>query len=214
MRTYLYKLTSDRGGAPCAPEPAPGAPPLLTLAICKPAIRRTAQAGDRLFGVTSKALQKEGYPAASMIYAAEVAEAVDARDYYAAASSHRGRPDCIYLYDEPADTLTHTGATLHADPYHGPKDVGRHPLYRNGRVLLCTDFRYFGTAAVPVPLRFEALRHLAETTGEGHRVIDAKSSPALQREADLLFRTLLKRPTSHTPNDVADDSYDHRPRSR
>jgi len=41
---YFYKLTVDDGGAPCAERG------LLSLAICKPMIRRTAQKGDLIFG--------------------------------------------------------------------------------------------------------------------------------------------------------------------
>ncbi|MFM8479413.1 MAG: hypothetical protein ACKOEO_26795 [Planctomycetaceae bacterium] len=43
QKVYVYKIVVDNGGAPCVHDR------LLSLAICKPAIRRTAQAGDLIF---------------------------------------------------------------------------------------------------------------------------------------------------------------------
>jgi Nucleotide modification associated domain 2 len=44
IRYYVYKMTTDNGGAPCIVDG------VLTLAICKPGIRSTAEKGDWLFG--------------------------------------------------------------------------------------------------------------------------------------------------------------------
>ena len=153
MRTYLYKLTSDRGGAPCAIPPAPNEEPLLTLAICKPAIRRTAQPGDRILGITSHSLaNRGGYPLNAVIYAAIVTEGLEARDYFAPAGPFTHRPDCIYEFHQSNARAHHAGRSrLHSAAPHILKDLGTYPLYRNGRILLAHDFRYFGPAAVPIP---------------------------------------------------------------
>lgn len=208
MRTYLYKLTSDRGGAPCALAAAAGEEPLLTLAICKPAIRRTAQPGDRILGITSHALaQSDGYPLLSVIYAALVAEGVDARDYFNPGSEFFGRPDCIYEFHQRNGTAAHAGRSqLHRGAAHLEKDLGRYPFYKNGRVLLCHDFRYFGAAAPRIPSRLRLLNAAAETLGQGHRVFTEQDPES--READALFRHLWKRPTAHTPAQVDSDTYD------
>ena len=205
MRTYLYKLTSDRGGAPCAIAPPPGDPPLLTLAICKPAIRRTAQPEDRILGITSHALARsDGYPLSSVIYAAIVAEGIDARDYFT--HEFTARPDCIYQFHR--DMAAHTGRTnLHRGAEHILKDLGRYPFYKNGRVLLCHDFRYFGSAAPAVPARLHLLRVACETLGQGHRVYTERDPES--READALFRGLWQRPTAFTLSQVDCDAYDH-----
>lgn len=210
-RTYLYKLTSDRGGAPCAIEPAPGESPLLTLAICKPAIRRTAQPGDRILGITSHALaQTDGYPLLAVVYAAIVKEGVEARDYFAPESLFTERPDCIYEFHQQLGRATHRGVSaLHQDERHQLRDLGRYPFYKNGRVLLCEDFRYFGSAAVPIPLKLPTLVRAAETLGQGHRVF-LDQEPESQ-EAESLFRSLWKRRTGYTPRTVEGDTYDHRP---
>ena len=205
MRTYLYKLTSDRGGAPCAIEPPPGDLPFLTLAICKPAIRRTAQPGDRILGITSHSLaHSDGYPLNSVIYAAIVAQGIDARDYFT--PEFTSRPDCIYQFHQ--DLAAHTQrSNLHRAPEHLLKDLGRYPFYKNGRVLLAHDFRYFGVQAPRIPARLHLLNVASETLGQGHRVyteLDPES-----READTLFRHLWKRATAYTPNQVDYDVYDH-----
>ncbi len=210
MRTYLYKLTSDRGGAPCAIEPSPGAEPLLTLAICKPAIRRTAQPGDRILGITSHSLaHSDGYPLGCVIYAAIVQEGVDARDYFDTPFAHR--PDCIYEFHRGNGTAAHTGrSSLHRGAEHILKDLGRYPFYKNGRVLIAHDFRYFGAAAPRIPARLHLLNVASETLGQGHRVFNETDPES--READALFRHLWKLPTAHTPAQVDSDAYDHTPR--
>ena len=208
MRTYLYKLTSDRGGAPCALAPAAGKQALLTLAICKPAIRRTAQAGDRILGITSHSLaSREGYPLGAVMYAAIVREGLEARDYFAAGTPFLHRPDCIYEFHQQHGTAAHNGRSrLHLGAEHILKDLGRYPFYRNGRVLTSVDFRYFGAAAVRIPARLHLLSAAAEALGQGHRVYTERNPE--HREADALFRWLWKRPTAYTPRQVDADAYE------
>ena len=212
MRTYVYKMTSDRGGAPCAPLPFAGEDPLLTLSICKPAIRRTAQIGDRLLGLTSRALaQGEGYPECAVIYAARVTGALDFGAYYEPESRFVGRPDCIYRLDAADGTLLHSGRTrLHAEPAYAARDVGREPHFRNARSLLCEDFRYFGVEAIPIPARFPLLLQVAEALGQGHRVYDERSPE--RGELDRLFAMLWKRKTRFTPRSVEEEARGHAPR--
>jgi hypothetical protein len=213
-RTYVYKLTSDRGGAPCAPPPAAGQLPLLSLSICKPAIRRTAQPGDRILGISSRALaESDGYPLGAVIYAAVVDGALDAREYYAPRSPFRHRPDCIYRFHRMNGTIAHTGRTpLHAEEAYLARDLGQYPYYRNGRTLLSRDFRYFGAGAVPIPARLPLLSHSAESLGQGHRVFLA-GDPA-EPEILALFRHLWRLPGTHTPARVTDEAYGHRPKRK
>lgn len=212
MRTYLYKIISDRGGAPCAPPPLPGEPHLLTLAICKPAIRRTAQPGDRIVGVASRALErKEGYAPAAVIYAGTVAEAVAARAYYAADSPFRDRPDCVYRWLDGEDSFVHDGRSgLHVHPEHMGKDLGgRFSEYPNGRVLVLRDFRYFGPGARSLPESLPRLHRVVAALGQGHRVFAAGDDPAMDAEFEALFRRLQRLRSTVSPAEVAADSYDH-----
>ncbi len=214
MRTYLYKLTSDRGGAPCAPLPLAGAGPLLTLSICKPAIRRTAQSGDRLLGLTSIALaQRENYPPAAVIYAAKVTKTLDLGAYYELNGQYTQRPDCIYAFHPETGELHHTGRTrLHTESGYAARDIGHAPHFRNARTLLSTNFRYFGAAAMPIPARLPLLRHVAETLGQGHRVFTDRDPE--NRELDRLFTLLWKQPTRFTPASVAEEAHGHAPRGK
>ena len=214
QRTYLYKLTSDRGGAPCAPPPRPGAAHLLTLSICKPAIRRTAQPGDRILGISSHALARsDGYPLNAVVYAAIVSEAHDARDYFAARSPFRSRPDCIYQFHRDLGTIEHRGASpLHAAEAYRDRDLGSYPFYRNGRTLLSRDFRYFGPRCVPLSPRLPQLLELTTALGQGHRVFISTDSAAT--ELDALFRTLWKLPTHFSPATVTAETAGHAPRCR
>ena len=192
---------------------AKGVEPLLTLSICKPAIRRTAQPGDRILGITSHALAaQEGYPLLAVIYAARVTGALDPREYYAPRSPFQQRPDCIYAFHRANGTLTHAGRSrLHDNPAYEARDIGRYPFYRNARTLLSTDFRYFGASAVAIPARLHGLLHVAESLGQGHRVFDERSPEAL--ELDALFKLLWKRPTQFTPAQVEEEARGHAPRS-
>jgi len=47
-KIYVYKLTADNGGAPCVQDN------LLSLAICKPMIRKKAKEGALIFGFGAK----------------------------------------------------------------------------------------------------------------------------------------------------------------
>lgn len=208
-RTYVYKLTSDRGGAPCAPPPRASQPPLLTLSICKPAIRRTAQPGDRLLGLTSRSLVlRDDYPPTAVIYAAVVNQVLDAREYYAPRSRFRSRPDCIYSFHRQNGTLTHTGRTaLHADEAYLARDVGLYPYYKNARILLSNEFRYFGRTAPRIPDTLQCLQQMAEILGQGHRVYGPGDPESA--ELNLLFGSLWKRLSELTPAKVTSEAYGH-----
>ena len=181
---------------------------MLTLAICKPAIRRTAEAGDRIVGITSHSLARtDGYRLGCVIYAAVVGEAVEARNYFLGGGEFAARPDCIYEFHQGNGRAAHTGRSrLHLGEAHLVKDLGRYPFYRNGRVLLSREFRYFGAEAVRIPARLHLLAAAAEALGQGHRVW--REDEPESREAYALFRALWKRQTRFTPRDVDGDAYD------
>jgi len=201
-KTYLYKLSYNDGRAPCAPEPKAGSHPLLTLALCKPAIRRTAVAGDRILGVTSQSLaQSKGYPLHAVIYAAIVSGSLEASEYYAARSPYRTRPDCVYQFDRHDGSFTHRGKTAVRDsPTFFSRDLGRTGSYKNGRILLSHDFRYFSPEPIPIPDRFHELHDLIEPLHQGHRV---NHPPSREREFDAIFRLLWKQSTRYTPSVIA-----------
>lgn len=89
-------MTIDDGLAPCAPAPSPGENAFLTLALCKPLIRRGAKPGDVIIGHAGKALSaRHGCPENAVIWVGVVDEVLDGKDYYI--EENRDRSDCIYL---------------------------------------------------------------------------------------------------------------------
>jgi len=92
---FVYRLTTDDGGAPCVVNG------LLSLAICKPMIRKKAKPGDLIFGFAANSLHSDN----RLIYVARVAKAIPGGDYYRQ-RQYAGRPDRIYKWRsaEPSHT--------------------------------------------------------------------------------------------------------------
>lgn len=163
-RTQLYIQTYDDGVAPCAPPPTGQSPALLTLAICKPAIRRNAQVGDTLIGLTGSIIEeRQGYPKNAVIYSAIVDEVMPGKDYYTSKWAHR--LDCVYQYDQSSEKFIWDPTTkIHEKLEEQEKDIGRN----NAKALICRDFRYFGKDAVEIPeLLAPKLRDASEKMGQG-----------------------------------------------
>lgn len=146
MRIFVYKMTHDDGAAPCVQDD------LLTLAICKPTIRKKAEQGDYIVGIGGKDLG-----IGRVIYAAEVLD-VAGREYYA----NYNRRDCVY--EDIGGKPVHRGEEFdHADPRWRSMDVRKD--WGNARVLLSDDFRYFGGKGpgfLDLLAKYENLRSLVE----------------------------------------------------
>jgi hypothetical protein len=160
MRVYSYIVTHDSG---FAPNPFHG---VLTLACCKPMIRRTARVGDVVVGLSTRSER--------VIYAMRVAEKLSFNEYWAdsrfaskipdktSASALVRRGDNIYqpfgigAFRQLPSRHSHADGT--EDPQSTAHDLGgRH-------VLVAGDFVYFGGSGPDLP---EHLDFLA--TGRGHR---------------------------------------------
>ena len=83
-RIYRYIVRSDRG---TAPNPYGG---FCTLAICKPAIRRTARPDDWIIGFRSR---RSDLAAGSVVYVAQVAESLSFAEYWHDSRFRARRPD-------------------------------------------------------------------------------------------------------------------------
>jgi hypothetical protein len=166
---YFYKMTDDSGFAPCVEGGK------LTLATCKPDIRRMAVPGDVIIGFSCN---DDG---ARLIYAARVTKRLSNGDYYRS-SAYRGRLDCIYE-DDGGKARHRKGVEVHIGREHLLRDVG--DRFENAYVLLSTDFRYFGAdgpndAAPPHP----HLRRAVLACARGHRV---NHESAVRNELDRLL---------------------------
>ena len=151
-RIFVYKMTADNGGAPCVYGG------ILSLAICKPMIRRKAKEGDWIIGLGGKNLGE------GIIYVAHVTGTAG-NEYYQDRQFVR-RPDCVYHFRGGGLTRKRTAA-YHKNLANMATDLGAGPEYRNARVLLSLDFRYFGVRREAVPPDLQAF---AASIGRGHRV--------------------------------------------
>lgn len=134
-RLFVYKLSSDTGAAPCVHDG------VLTLAICKPMIRSSAQVGDLLFGFAADSLSPDN----RLIYIARVTAIEE--EYYND-PDYAGRPDRIYLRGEDGRFRVRSGARFHEDGTLIERDIGAFPEYDRARVLVSDDFRYSAARGV------------------------------------------------------------------
>ncbi len=151
---YVYKMVADNGGAPCVVGS------LLSLAICKPKIRRTAGKGALVFGFGGKGYEER------LIYIARVTAKVEGDAYYREREYAR-RPDSIYRV-ENGQPVRKASAKYHFDSDQRKKDVGFH--FENAFVLMSDDFRYLGKKGTDdFKERYPKLRKLIENLKQGHR---------------------------------------------
>jgi hypothetical protein len=186
QRFCLYKMTVDNGGAPCVRAG------LLTLAICKPAIRRTAKEGDTIIGFAANRL----YAHNSVIYIARVTKKLDGRIYYSQLQ-FSNRPDCIYRWDGRSFSYKRDAK------YHSKEDLthdlGRPFKYPNAQVLLSRRFRYFGKGGCrKFDDKYPHIASKIRSLAQGHRVINLPDDlwGELQKFASALWKR--KSAYSHT----------------
>ena len=157
-------MTTDNGGAPCVKGD------LLSLAICKPRIRRTAARGSFIFGFGGKRYHER------LIYIAQVTDKKSGQDYYCRREFSR-RPDCIYRVEKNRP-VRKAGARYHTNSDHRRKDVGFH--FENAFVLLSKNFRYLGREGTnDYKQKYAKLEHLIENLKRGHR---RYLSPGLRKD--------------------------------
>lgn len=176
-KIYFYKLVVDDGGAPCVEKA------LLSLAICKPAIRRTAETGNLIFGFAANSLDRDN----RLIYVARVTRKLTDGRYFDD-PVYRDRADCIYERKGPEFVWRKRSW------YHGPDhihhDLGKSPNYSNANVLLSSDFRYFGkSGSAEYKRKYPTIGLAVDALGRGHRV---KHTPLLYKEFTQLADDLWK----------------------
>lgn len=133
-----YKMTSDTG---FAPNPKGG---VITLATCKPYIRKIAQLGDWIAGFTSKSLRPEyGDGEPKLIYLMCVDRALTFEDFFAQYGESE-RKDCIYR-GKPGNYVRVQGVSKH----HTEIDLITRDLSVD-RVLVASEFYYFGRVPLSV----------------------------------------------------------------
>ncbi len=162
MRVFAYILAHDGG---FAPNPFHG---VLTLACCKPAIRRTARPGDWVIGITPKRLGHR------LAYAMQVAEVLPMADYFDAPRFAAKKPDWSGRRGRMARCGDNCYRLLADGQYevlpsaHNPRNesvtVRANRDLRGRNVLVAKRYVYHGgdAAAIPAELAFMI-------PGRGHR---------------------------------------------
>jgi hypothetical protein len=148
---YSYCIPGDAGAAP---NPYGG---MCTLAICKPAIRRTAQVGDWVVGVGAKHAADGKDHSGKVVYAMRVTEKLAFEKYdkkYPFKRPKRDRKDRtrwlgdnIYDFSRP-DPLTKKPPRQRWG-VHAQEDI---KTDLGGKfVLISSEFVYFGSQPKPLP---------------------------------------------------------------
>jgi hypothetical protein len=198
---YFYKLTVDAGAAPCVQRG------MLSLAICKPMMRRSAKVGDLIFGFTANSLD----PQNRLIYAARITGKPPKGDYYHR-DKYTSRDDCIYAF-QSGRYIRRKDAKFHDKPTDLTHDLGDYPEYERANVLLSTDFRYFGAkGTAEYKSKFELIRKAVESLGRGQRV---NLAPALREQFLAMKEWLWGKSESKVqgrPTDAPSSSSCHRSR--
>ena len=172
---YVYKMVADNGGAPCVWRGR------LSLALCKPKIRKSAEIGALVFGFGGKDYGER------LIYVAKITSKPNTGEYYCKREFTR-RPDCIYR--QIGGTVRRKArARYHSQSDERERDVGLR--FEKAHVLLCDDFRYFGNqGTADYKQEFAAIKALIESLTRGHRV---NHSPKLRQELLALKRQLWRK---------------------
>jgi Nucleotide modification associated domain 2 len=192
----------DAGAAPCVQRG------MLSLAICKPTIRRGAKVDDLIFGFTASSRD----PRNRLIYAARITEKPPKGEYYKA-NKYISRDDCIYRY-QPDRYVRRKDAKFHDKPSDLAHDLGEPPEYPRAAVLLSTDFRYFGIKGTDeYKSRYKLIRKAVESLGRGQRV---NLTPELKEQFLVMKKWLWgknERKVLGRPTDSPYSSSCHRSRS-
>mgnify|MGYP005847603867 CR=1 FL=1 len=151
-RLFSYKLANDSG---FAPNPFHG---FLTLANCKPQIRRSKKIGDWIAGFTSKQLNNDAVGEEKLIYLMKVTNKIDYNEYW-----NNPKYSCKKPNTEFENNIGIAGDNIYKpdgfnrflqieNKNHG-KDAITHDL--GGQyVLISEEFYYFGESPIEIPSEF------------------------------------------------------------
>jgi hypothetical protein len=154
MRLFCYKLDTDSG---FAPNPFFG---VLTVATCKPLMRRSKEIGDWIAGFTSKKLCDDEVGQERLIYLMKVTDKIPIADYYLDPHFQAKIPDlskreCIYSVGDniyrPRTCNPTTSSDFEQIPNRSHCDSNKEKDLSGVFVLISEQFWYFGRKAVNIP---------------------------------------------------------------
>lgn len=168
MRLYSYVVARDYG---FAPNPFGG---VCTLCTCKPIIRRVAQVGDWIVGTGSAGRKRSG----TLVYAMRVAEVMGFAAYWdddrfqfkkpdLRASKKRAFGDNIYRQSPVGGWVQLNSHHSFADGTPNPANIANDT--QTDRVLIATDYSYWGGKGPPIPKLFRNFDGHDLCTKRGHK---------------------------------------------
>lgn len=179
-RGFSYIITRDFG---FAPNPFQG---ILTLATCKPKIRKSAQVGDYLIGNSPKASGNK------LIYMAKVEEVTTFDNYWSDPRFQNKKPvmngSFKTLY---GDNIYHHegGQWIQANSHHSKEDglVNQANLDRDtgttDHVLICPRFFYLGASMIDFADQFPSCVYY----GRGHHTVPDEDCQALWQYLEQIY---------------------------
>lgn len=154
MRVHTYVIATDAGSAPNYD------PPFVTLAVCKPRIRRKARIGDLVLAFTGRSVGPEPH---AVCWAGVVSEILDFSQYWndrRFAVKKPGRTDVPDNFYKPTGD---GGFKWQPNPVHGPEALGHDT---GGRYVLVMNPAWrFGAMGPLLPESF-GLRMTGGRRGE------------------------------------------------
>ena len=162
-RLYTYCIPYDDGAAP---NPFWG---ICTLAICKPAIRRTAKIGDWIVGTGSRR-SRIGDISKKVVYIMRVTHKMSMAEYDVWTHRHCAKKIPVWktgdLRRKVGDSIYDFSASV-TQQRRGVHDKGNIPIDLGGKnVLLSKHFYYFGDSPIELPMNLLPIVHRTQ----GHRV--------------------------------------------
>jgi hypothetical protein len=161
MRLFSYIVKHDTG---FSPNPFWG---YCTLADCKPTIRRTANVGDWIVGLSPKASGNK------VVYAMEVDEILDYSAYFRDTRFRKKIPDYSdgrivcktgdNIYERLSEGRFRQLRSTHSNGEEENPRTKAHDL-KGLYVLMGKRFHYFGSAGLELPAHLKELK-----VGRGHR---------------------------------------------
>lgn len=166
-RLFSYKLSHDTG---FAPNPWWG---FLTLATCKPGIRRSKQVGDWIAGFTSDSLCGDPVGKERLIFVMQVAEVLPVSEYFRDPRFARKIPGRVAkdrrsalgdnIYRSAAQQVSSTAEFRQIPNVSHSLDDMRHDL-SGFNVLVATRFAYLGREALELPRGFRPTVPVGQTS--------------------------------------------------
>ncbi len=168
MRLFSYVVRRDYG---FAPNPFFN---VCTLATCKPGIRRAAQDGDWIVGTGTAERKRKGY----LVYAMKVEEDLTFEEYWKDTRFIQKRPNLCGSkklgYGDNIYFKSSSGEWQQLDSHHSLEDGS--PNQANikndtqaNRVLISTDFVYWGGEGPRIPAQFRNYQGVDLCAGRGHK---------------------------------------------